>query len=111
MAAGWSPAGCQSACNVNISDIPSDITHVRLRCMHRIRYHDKHGQTFYRRQDFSTVNMQLAERVQRVQPSPTLAITARAAEMKAAGHDIKIGRASCRERARETGRGRALEER
>ncbi|HLQ86690.1 MAG TPA: pyridoxal phosphate-dependent aminotransferase [Salinisphaeraceae bacterium] len=32
--------------------------------------------------------MQLAERVQRVQPSPTLAITARAAEMKAAGHDI-----------------------
>src|SRR5699024_832131 len=88
MAAGWSPAGCQSACNVNISDIPSDITHVRLRCMHRIRYHDKHGQTFYRRQDFSTVNMQLAERVQRVQPSPTLAITARAAEMKAAGHDI-----------------------
>jgi len=34
------------------------------------------------------VNMQLAERVQRVQPSPTLAITARAAEMKAAGHDI-----------------------
>ena len=34
------------------------------------------------------MNMQLAERVQRVQPSPTLAITARAAEMKAAGHDI-----------------------
>ena len=30
----------------------------------------------------------LANRVQRVKPSPTLAVTARAAEMRAAGHDI-----------------------
>ena len=30
----------------------------------------------------------LAERVQRLQPSPTLAVTARAAELKAQGHDI-----------------------
>jgi len=34
------------------------------------------------------VSIELSERVNRVKPSPTLAITARAAEMKAAGHDI-----------------------
>ena len=32
--------------------------------------------------------MQLSERVKRVKPSPTLAVTARAAELRAAGHDI-----------------------
>ena len=34
------------------------------------------------------MSIELSERVNRVKPSPTLAITARAAEMKAAGHDI-----------------------
>ncbi len=34
------------------------------------------------------MTIELADRVNRVKPSPTLAITARAAEMKAAGHDI-----------------------
>ncbi len=34
------------------------------------------------------MTIKLADRVNRVKPSPTLAITARAAEMKAAGHDI-----------------------
>ena len=34
------------------------------------------------------MTIELADRVKRVKPSPTLAITARAAEMKAAGHDI-----------------------
>ncbi|PWG63460.1 pyridoxal phosphate-dependent aminotransferase [Spiribacter halobius] len=34
------------------------------------------------------MDIQLAKRVQRVKPSPTLAVTARAAEMRAAGHDI-----------------------
>lgn len=32
--------------------------------------------------------IELSERVGRVQPSPTMAVTARAAEMRAAGHDI-----------------------
>src|SRR5690625_3988577 len=35
-----------------------------------------------------TLDIQLASRVQRIKPSPTLAVTARAAELKAAGHDI-----------------------
>ena len=35
-----------------------------------------------------TVNLQIAQRVQAIKPSPTLAVTARAAEMRAAGHDI-----------------------
>jgi aspartate aminotransferase len=34
------------------------------------------------------LDIQLASRVQRIKPSPTLAVTARAAELKAAGHDI-----------------------
>lgn len=34
------------------------------------------------------MDIQLAERVKRVKPSPTMAVTARAAEMRAAGHDI-----------------------
>lgn len=34
------------------------------------------------------MEIRLARRVQRVKPSPTLAVTARAAEMRAAGHDI-----------------------
>jgi aspartate aminotransferase len=34
------------------------------------------------------VNLQIAQRVQAIKPSPTLAVTARAAEMRAAGHDI-----------------------
>ncbi|RFA33587.1 pyridoxal phosphate-dependent aminotransferase [Alkalilimnicola ehrlichii] len=34
------------------------------------------------------MDIQLANRVQRIKPSPTLAVTARAAEMRAAGHDI-----------------------
>jgi len=34
------------------------------------------------------VNLQIAHRVQAIKPSPTLAVTARAAEMRAAGHDI-----------------------
>ena len=34
------------------------------------------------------MDIQLAERVNRVKPSPTMAVTARAAEMRAAGHDI-----------------------
>ncbi|HET8701344.1 MAG TPA: aminotransferase class I/II-fold pyridoxal phosphate-dependent enzyme, partial [Nitrococcus sp.] len=34
------------------------------------------------------MDIQLAKRVQRVKPSPTLAVTARAAELRAAGHDI-----------------------
>jgi len=34
------------------------------------------------------LDIQLAERVKRVKPSPTMAVTARAAEMRAAGHDI-----------------------
>ncbi len=34
------------------------------------------------------MDIQLADRVQRVKPSPTMAVTARAAEMRAAGHDI-----------------------
>ncbi|HEX5513304.1 MAG TPA: pyridoxal phosphate-dependent aminotransferase, partial [Gammaproteobacteria bacterium] len=34
------------------------------------------------------MDIQLANRVQRIKPSPTLAVTARAAELKAAGHDI-----------------------
>jgi len=34
------------------------------------------------------LDIQLAERVNRVKPSPTMAVTARAAEMRAAGHDI-----------------------
>jgi aspartate aminotransferase len=34
------------------------------------------------------VNLQIAQRVQTIKPSPTLAVTARAAEMRAAGHDI-----------------------
>lgn len=33
-------------------------------------------------------NLQLSERVQRVRPSPTLAVTTRAAELRAAGQDI-----------------------
>lgn len=32
--------------------------------------------------------IKLSQRVQRIKPSPTLAVTARAAEMRAAGHDI-----------------------
>lgn len=35
-----------------------------------------------------TLSIQLATRVGRVKPSPTMAVTARAAEMRAAGHDI-----------------------
>jgi len=34
------------------------------------------------------VNLQIAQRVKTIKPSPTLAVTARAAEMRAAGHDI-----------------------
>ena len=34
------------------------------------------------------MNLQLSQRVQAIKPSPTLAVTARAAEMRAAGHDI-----------------------
>jgi len=34
------------------------------------------------------LDIQLSRRVQRIKPSPTLAVTARAAELKAAGHDI-----------------------
>jgi aspartate aminotransferase len=34
------------------------------------------------------VSVQIAHRVQAIKPSPTLAVTARAAEMRAAGHDI-----------------------
>jgi aspartate aminotransferase len=34
------------------------------------------------------VSIKLSQRVQRIKPSPTLAVTARAAEMRAAGHDI-----------------------
>lgn len=34
------------------------------------------------------MSLQLSDRVQSIKPSPTLAVTARAAEMKAAGHDI-----------------------
>ncbi len=34
------------------------------------------------------MDIQLANRVQRIKPSPTLAVTARAAELKAQGHDI-----------------------
>jgi aspartate aminotransferase len=34
------------------------------------------------------VNLQLSQRAQAIKPSPTLAVTARAAAMKAAGHDI-----------------------
>ena len=34
------------------------------------------------------MNLQIAGRVQAIKPSPTLAVTARAAEMRAAGHDI-----------------------
>lgn len=34
------------------------------------------------------MNLQLSQRVQAIKPSPTLAVTARAAELKAAGHDI-----------------------
>ncbi|MBK1726871.1 pyridoxal phosphate-dependent aminotransferase [Halorhodospira neutriphila] len=34
------------------------------------------------------MELQLAERVQRIKPSPTLAVTARAAELRAAGHDV-----------------------
>ncbi len=34
------------------------------------------------------MEIKLSERVQRIKPSPTLAVTARAAEMRAAGHDI-----------------------
>ncbi len=34
------------------------------------------------------MDIQLSERVERVKPSPTMAVTARAAEMRAAGHDI-----------------------
>ncbi|MCK5719237.1 MAG: pyridoxal phosphate-dependent aminotransferase [Thiomargarita sp.] len=33
-------------------------------------------------------NLQIADRVQAIKPSPTLAVTVRAAEMRAAGHDI-----------------------
>lgn len=35
-----------------------------------------------------SLDMQLANRVQRIKPSPTLAVTARAAELRAAGKDI-----------------------
>ena len=34
------------------------------------------------------MNLQISQRVQSIKPSPTLAVSARAAEMKAAGHDI-----------------------
>lgn len=34
------------------------------------------------------MDIQLSQRVQQVKPSPTLAVTAKAAELKAAGHDI-----------------------
>jgi aspartate aminotransferase len=34
------------------------------------------------------LNIQLSDRVQRIKPSPTLAVTARAAQLKAAGRDI-----------------------
>ncbi|MCK5716154.1 MAG: pyridoxal phosphate-dependent aminotransferase, partial [Thiomargarita sp.] len=34
------------------------------------------------------MNLQIAQRVQAIKPSPTLAVTARAAEMRAAGHNI-----------------------
>lgn len=34
------------------------------------------------------MSLQIAHRVQTIKPSPTLAVTARAAEMRAAGHDI-----------------------
>ncbi len=34
------------------------------------------------------MNLQLSQRVQAIKPSPTLAVTVRAAEMRAAGHDI-----------------------
>lgn len=34
------------------------------------------------------MDIQLANRVKRIKPSPTLAVTARAAELKAAGQDI-----------------------
>lgn len=35
-----------------------------------------------------SVNLQISQRVQSIKPSPTLAVTARAAELKAAGQDI-----------------------
>ncbi|MBE9562629.1 MAG: aminotransferase class I/II-fold pyridoxal phosphate-dependent enzyme, partial [Proteobacteria bacterium] len=34
------------------------------------------------------MTVQIAQRVQSIKPSPTLAVTVRAAEMRAAGHDI-----------------------
>ncbi|MFP4648821.1 MAG: pyridoxal phosphate-dependent aminotransferase [Halorhodospira sp.] len=34
------------------------------------------------------MELQLADRVQRIKPSPTLTVTARAAELRAAGHDV-----------------------
>jgi len=34
------------------------------------------------------LEIKLSQRVQRIKPSPTLAVTARAAEMRAAGHDV-----------------------
>ena len=34
------------------------------------------------------MSLQIAQRVQAIKPSPTLAVTARAAAMRAAGHDI-----------------------
>lgn len=34
------------------------------------------------------MEIKLSQRVQRIKPSPTLAVTARAAEMRAAGHDV-----------------------
>jgi aspartate aminotransferase len=35
-----------------------------------------------------TLNIQLSDRINSIKPSPTLAVTAKAAELKAAGHDI-----------------------
>ena len=43
------------------------------------------GSVFLNEQPVSSV---LSQRVQRIKPSPTLAVTARAAELRAAGHDV-----------------------
>ena len=34
------------------------------------------------------MDLELSQRVQRIKPSPTLAVTTRAADLRAAGHDI-----------------------
>ena len=47
-------------------------------------YHNRNESQQRRR----ILDIQLADRVQRVKPSPTMAVSARAAEMRAAGHDV-----------------------